>query len=161
MDDQGEDGVRGQVGELLSRSPCNFSGYWNAAQETETALRDGWVSAGDLARQDEEGYYYIVDRKKDMIISGGLNIYPREIEEVLAAHPAVRDVAVVGLADSYWGERVVAFVVAPDDEKDSDALASFCALRLADYKRPREFRWVDQLPRNGNGKVLKRELRGE
>ncbi len=160
VDDEGRDVAQGSVGELLSRSPSNFSHYWQAPQETAGALRDGWVSAGDLAVQDDEGYYYIVDRKKDLIISGGLNVYPREVEEVLAAHPAVADVAVVGLPDAYWGERVVAFLVAPAAAGDTDGLALFCAERLADYKRPREFRWVDQLPRNSNGKLLKRTLRG-
>ena len=159
VDDAGEEIAPGEVGELLSRSPYNFSGYWNAPDETAGALRDGWVSAGDLARRDDEGFYYIVDRKKDMIISGGLNIYPREVEEALAAYPAVLDVAVVGLEDAYWGERVVAFVVAPEVHGDTDALARFCADRLADYKRPRDFKWVDRLPRNSNGKLLKRELR--
>ncbi len=158
--DEGRDVGPGEVGELLSRSPSNFSGYWHAPQETTAALRDGWVSAGDLAICDDEGYFYIVDRKKDLIISGGLNVYPREVEEVLAAHPAVADVAVVGLADAYWGERVVAFLVAAEAAGDTDGLAMFCAERLADYKRPREFRWVDRLPRNSAGKLLKRELRG-
>ncbi len=160
VDDSGADVPVGEVGELLSRSPSNFSGYWQAPGETAGALRDGWVSAGDLARQDDEGYFYIVDRKKDMIISGGLNVYPREVEEVLAAHPAVLDIAVVGLEDPYWGERVVAFLVARQGAADDDDLSRFCADHLADYKRPREFRWVDRLPRNSNGKLLKRELRG-
>jgi long-chain acyl-CoA synthetase len=115
---------------------------------------------GDLARRDDEGYVYIVDRKKDMVISGGVNIYPREIEEVLLAHPAVSDIAVVGVPDERWGERLRAFVVLrPGARLSVDDIGSFCAGRLAPYKIPKELRSIEVLPRNANGKVLKTELR--
>ncbi len=161
----GEDGQpvpRGEVGELYSTSPYLFPGYWQLPEATAEAFRDGWVSAGDLAWQDEDGYIYIVDRKKDMIISGGINIYPREIEEVLHMHPGIRDVAVVGLPDDYWGESVTAFVVRePGADIDEEAVVACCAGELADYKRPRKVIWVDEIPRNPSGKVLKRALRDQ
>ena len=123
-------------------------------------MRDGYVSVGDVARRDTEGYLYIVDRKKDMVISGGLNIYPREIEEVLHHHPSIREAAVIGVPDERWGERLRAFVVTrPDTSLDLAELEAFCRDRLSSYKVPRELRIVDELPRNAAGKVLKHELR--
>ena len=119
LDDQGNDVVPGEVGELFSTSPYLFNGYWNKPEETAATIRDGLVSAGDMARRDEEGYVYIVDRRKDMIISGGVNIYPREVEDALSRHPAVREVAVVGVPDAYWGERIKAFVVPQADARPS------------------------------------------
>ena len=121
-------------------------------------MRDGWVSVGDMARRDDEGFLYIVDRKKDMIISGGVNIYPREIEEILFAHPDVSDVAVIGVPDETWGERLKAFVVARAP-LSAEAISTFCAGKIAGYKIPREVAQVDHLPRNANGKVLKTKLR--
>src|SRR5690606_7699500 len=111
LDESGEECVPGQVGELFSRSPHLFNGYWNKPQQTRDALQGDWVTVGDLARRDEEGYLYIVGRKKDMIISGALNIYPREIEELLLSNPRIADVAVVGVADEKWGQRVRAVIV--------------------------------------------------
>jgi acyl-CoA synthetase (AMP-forming)/AMP-acid ligase II len=123
-------------------------------------MRDGWVSAGDLARRDARGFYYIVDRKKDMVVSGGLNIYPREIEEILHRHPAVREVAVIGVADHHWGEKLRAFVVLRETAQATDqSLIDFCRGQLADFKIPREFRFLAELPRNVGGKILKTELR--
>jgi long-chain acyl-CoA synthetase len=160
LGDDGRDVPEGEVGELFSRSPYLFNGYWNNAAETQAAVRDGWVSAGDLARRDERGYYYIVDRKKDMVISGGINIYPREIENVLLRHPEVRDAAVIGVADQHWGEKLRAFVVLRKGTQGSDQqLVDFCRGRLADFKIPREFRFIEELPRNVGGKVLKNALR--
>jgi long-chain acyl-CoA synthetase len=125
-------------------------------------MRDGYVSVGDLARRDEEGYLYIVDRKKDMVISGGLNIYPREIEEVLHRHPAIREAAVIGVPDEHWGERLRAFVVPrPGMTLDPADVDAFCRESLSGYKVPRELRLVEALPRNAAGKVLKQELRRE
>lgn len=125
-------------------------------------MREGYVSVGDLARRDEEGYLYIVDRKKDMVISGGLNIYPREIEEVLHRHPAIREAAVIGVPDAHWGERLRVFVVPrlgmTLDPADVDA---FCRESLSGYEVPRELRVVEALPRNAAGKVPKQELRRE
>jgi long-chain acyl-CoA synthetase len=160
LDEEGRDCPPGVVGEMHSRSPWLFNGYWNRPAATAEALRDGWVTVGDLARRDDEGYVYIVDRKKDMVISGGVNIYPREIEEVLLAHPAVSDIAVVGVPDERWGERLRAFVVLrPGARLSVDDIGSFCAGRLAPYKIPKELRSIEVLPRNANGKVLKTELR--
>jgi acyl-CoA synthetase (AMP-forming)/AMP-acid ligase II len=123
-------------------------------------MRDGWFSAGDLARMDEEGYVYLVDRKKDMIITGGVNVYPREIEEVLFRHPGIRDAAVVGAPDDYWGESVRAFVVAaPGAGLEARDVIEHCRPHLAPHKLPRQVRFVDALPRNAAGKVLKRDLR--
>ncbi|MCS6946133.1 MAG: AMP-binding protein, partial [Steroidobacteraceae bacterium] len=154
LDDSGREVGVGEVGELYSRSSYLFSGYWQNEAETRAAVRDGWVSAGDLARRDARGLYYIVDRKKDMVISGGINIYPREIEEVLQQHPDVREAAVIGVPDPRWGERLRAFIVTragPADPSD-EALIEFCRGRLADYKIPREFRRLSALPRNVGGK---------
>jgi long-chain acyl-CoA synthetase len=148
-----------EVGELWCRNPVLFTGYWNRPDETAKAVRDGWVSVGDMARRDAEGFFYIVDRKKDMVISGGVNIYPREIEEVLFAHPQIADVAVVGIPDETWGERLKAFVVPREPGLTADALSAFCAGKLAPFKIPRELALIDALPRNANGKVLKTELR--
>ena len=123
-------------------------------------MLDGWFSAGDLARLDEEGFVYLIDRKMDMIISGGVNIYPREIEEVLYDHPAIADTAVIGVPDLYWGESVKAYVVLRDNHNvDSEGLNSFCREVLASYKTPKSFEFVAALPRGSTGKVLKRELR--
>ncbi len=146
-----------EVGELWSRSPVLFSGYWNRPEETAKAVNDGWVSVGDMARRDSEGFLYIVDRLKDMVISGGVNIYPREIEEVLFTHPDIADVAVIGVPDETWGERLKAYAVAPG--LTLAALTAHCTGKIAAYKIPRELALVETLPRNANGKVLKTELR--
>lgn len=160
LDENGDECPPDQVGELFSRSPYMFNGYWKRPKETQEAFRDGWLSVGDLAKRDAEGYLYIVDRKKDLVISGGVNIYPREIEEVLLMHPAVADAAVVGLPDEKWGERLCVFaVVRPGLTFTLEDLMAHCAGKLADYKIPRELRFVEALPRNANGKVLKTELR--
>ena len=156
-----EDGQQvepGEVGELYSRSPYLFSGYWGNPL-TASSTSDGWFSAGDLARLDDEGFVYIVDRKTDMIISGGVNIYPREIEEVLREHPGVSDVAVIGVPDSYWGESVKAFIVRADNSGLGDEdLKLHCRQALAAHKLPKTFEYIHELPRGGTGKVLKREL---
>lgn len=149
-----------EVGEIFTRSPMLFNGYWGRPQETAEAIRGGWVTVGDLARRDADGFLYIVDRKKDMVISGGVNIYPREIEEVLFGHPAVADVAVVGIPDDRWGEVLHSFIVARDgSDIDVAGIAAFCDGRLTGYKVPKRLTLVESLPRNANGKVLKGELR--
>jgi long-chain acyl-CoA synthetase len=160
LDDDGQEVDTGAVGELYSRSPYLFNGYWDQPEETAKVVRDGWVTAGDLARQDDHGFYYIVDRKKDMVITGGLNVYPREIEEVLHKHPALIEAAVVGVPDDYFGEALRAFVVLrPGMNVEPIELESHCRATLAGYKIPKEFRFVDVLPRNAGGKVLKNSLR--
>ncbi len=160
LDDSGNECPPEQVGELFSRSPYLFNGYWKRPQETQDAFRNGWLSVGDLAKRDAEGYIYIVDRKKDMVISGGVNIYPREIEEVLLMHPSVVDIAVIGVPDEKWGERLRTFVVLRGDSQFSvEDMVNYCTGKIATYKIPRELRTIDALPRNANGKVLKTELR--
>ena len=150
----------GEVGELFSRSPYLFSGYWQRDADTVEAFHDGWCTVGDLARYDEEGYIYIVDRKKDMIISGGINIYPREIEEVLVRHPEISDAAVVGEPDPKWGERIKAYIVTRNNAPiENTEFKLFCGKYLAKFKVPSEFESITELPRNASGKVLKTKLR--
>ena len=157
-DDQGREVGPGEVGELFSRSPYLFNGYWNKPDQTAETLKDGWVGVGDMAVRDEEGFYHIVDRKKDMVISGGLNIYPREVETVIDGHPGIRESAVIGVPDPRWGEQLVAYVVSETGAPPAD-LADLCKSALAPYKLPKVFLAIDALPRNANGKVLKTTLR--
>jgi long-chain acyl-CoA synthetase len=161
VDDEGQPVAPGEPGELYSRSPFLMNGYYNNPEATEAATtEDGFLSAGDIAIVDDENYVYIVDRKKDMIISGGVNIYPREIEEVISAHPSVSEVAVIGRPSDKWGEQVTAFVVPASGATISEQeLDSLCRETLAGFKAPREYLILDALPRNAAGKVLKRELR--
>ena len=148
----------GEVGEILTRSDCVMAGYWENPQATAQTLRGGWLHTGDLGSLDEAGYLTIRDRSKDMIISGGSNIYPREIEEVLLRHPAVLECSVVGRPHVEWGEEVVAFVVRSGDVSAGE-LDALCLEHIARFKRPRDYRFVDALPKNSYGKVLKTELR--
>ena len=160
LDDNGDEVAPGEVGELFSNSPYLYNGYWNKPAETAATFRGAWLSVGDLAKRDEEGFIYIVDRKKDMVISGGVNIYPREVEEVLFQHPAIADVAVIGVPDDKWGERLKAVVVLkPGAALSADDIAAFCEGKLAAYKIPKDLAAIDALPRNANGKVLKTALR--
>jgi long-chain acyl-CoA synthetase len=148
----------GEVGEIVTRSDCVMAGYWKNPADTENALRGGWLHTGDLGSLDAEGFLTIKDRSKDMIISGGSNIYPREIEEVLLRHPAVAECSVVGRKHPEWGEEVVAFVVTKTPVS-KDQLDSLCLENIARFKRPKDYRFVDSLPKNNYGKVLKTELR--
>ena len=160
LDDQGAEVKDGEVGELYSISPYLFNGYFGKSDETAAAMRDGWVSAGDLARRDADGYIYIVDRRKDMVVTGGINVYPREIEEVLHRHPAVKEAAVIGVPDDRWGEALVAYVaVHADCNVAPHELDQHCRSTLSGYKVPKAFRYTDALPRNAGGKVLKTKLR--
>jgi fatty-acyl-CoA synthase len=158
--DDGTEVPPNEVGELWLRGPHVCRGYWNNPDATAAALdADGWFHTGDLARRDEEGFYYIAGRKKDMLISGGVNIYPAEIEGELLLHPAVKDAAVAGVPDDTWGEVGAAFVVVREGMSvTSDDLAAFLAERLAKYKIPRRWTFVDALPRTAYGKVVKGEL---
>jgi len=150
----------GEVGELYVRNAMLVDGYHGNDEATRAAQREGFFSVGDLARRDADGYFYLADRKHDMVISGGVNIYPFEIEQRLHQHPAVLDAAVVGVPDAEWGESLAAFVVLRDGKAcGADELKQFVAAELADYKRPRQVLFVDTLPRTPTGKVLKRELR--
>jgi fatty-acyl-CoA synthase len=157
--DDGRELPPGEVGELTIAGPCVMRGYWRDPEATAAVLRDGWLHTGDMAVTSERGYYKIVDRKKDMIISGGLNVYPAEVERVLSAHPKVVEVAVVGVPDERWGETPLACVVSRDPALTLGELARFSAGELADYKKPRHLRLLTELPRNSNGKVIKQRLR--
>ena len=149
-----------EVGELFSTSSCLFNGYWKRPDETAEAFHAGWVTVGDLARKDAEGHLYIVDRKKDMVISGGINIYPREIEEILLQHPDILDAAVIGVVDEKWGERLKAFIVRkPGRELLPEAIIAYCDGRISGMKIPKDYTFIDVLPRNASGKVLKTSLR--
>jgi acyl-CoA synthetase (AMP-forming)/AMP-acid ligase II len=154
--DDGGECADDEVGEICVRSDNVMAGYWRNPQATAEALRDGWLRTGDLGRRDAEGYLYIAGRAKEMLISGGVNVYPREIEAAISEHPAVAEVAVVGVADEEWGEVPVAFVLAREGEDvDPDALRAFCAERLARIKVPRRVVMVTEFPRTDSGKVRK------
>jgi long-chain acyl-CoA synthetase len=150
----------GEVGELVIRGPQVMSGYWNNKDETTIALRDGWLYTGDIAKMDEDGFFYIVDRKKDMIIAGGYNIYPQEVEEILYKHPKVSEAAVIGVNDPHRGETVKAYIVLKKGETATpEEIIEFCRQYLAKYKIPKIIEFVEELPKSLVGKVLKRELR--
>jgi fatty-acyl-CoA synthase len=157
---EGKSVASGEVGELLLRGPHVCSGYWSNAQATAAALdRHGWFHTGDLARCDQDGDFYIVGRLKDMIISGGLNVYPAEIEAQLLQHTAILDAAVIGAPDPTWGEVPVAFIIARSDGVAAADLRRFLSTRIAKYKLPVDFVFVAEFPRTAYGKVIKPELR--
>lgn len=150
----------GEVGEILSRGPCLMDGYWNAPEATAAALAGGWMHTGDLGYRDEAGYLHVTDRLKDMIVTGGENVYPREVEDVLHEHPDVLEVAVIGVPHERWGEAVHALVVPQRDRRPDPAdLLAHCRSRLAGYKVPKAVELVDALPKNATGKILKRTIR--
>ena len=160
VDDDGRDVEFGKIGEIIVRSNRNMTGYWQKPAETQEAIQDGWLYTGDLGYYDEKGYIYIADRKKDMIITGGENVYPVEVENVLYRHPAVHEAAVIGVPDSYWIERVHALVVLKEGVQASgEDIIAFCRENIAHYKAPKSIEIVDDLPKNPQGKILKREIR--
>jgi len=160
VDDEGRDVAVGAPGEIVVKGDQVLSGYWRNPEATRASFFDSWFRSGDVGVWDEDGYLYIVDRKKDMILTGGENVYPREVEEILYEHPAVVEAAVLGAPDPKWGEKVVAVVCARGGEAVTGAeLVAFCRERIAGYKKPRHVVFIDALPRNASGKVLKRELR--
>ena len=164
LDEDGSEVPDGEPGELFASNPYLFDGYWKLPEKTKEAFRGEYCSVGDMARRDEDGFIHLVDRKSNLIISGGENVYPSEVEAALGAHPAVRDVAVVGLPDAKWGERVHAVVVLHEGASLSEAkLQDWTRDRLAGYKRPRSFSFVreDEVPRNATGKVLYRVLKAQ
>ncbi|WP_028987315.1 acyl-CoA synthetase [Thermicanus aegyptius] len=159
VDEHGKEVPSGEVGELVIEGPHVFFCYWNNQEETEKVIRDGKLYTGDLGRRDEEGYYYIVGRKKEMFISGGENIYPLEIENVLQNHPSLAEAVVIGVPDDKWGEKGIAFLVAKNGEELSkEELKEYCSRYLARFKIPKEFIFLDQLPKTGVGKIDKKEL---
>jgi acyl-CoA synthetase (AMP-forming)/AMP-acid ligase II len=159
VDDAGNDVPPGTPGEVLVRGKHVMKGYWNRPEATAEAIRDGWLHTGDVATIDADGFVFINDRKKDMIISGGENIYPAEIENVILSHPKVREVAVIGQASAKWGEIPLAVVVKQDASLSEAEVVEWSRGKLAGYKRPRAVRFVDEIPRNPAGKILKRVLR--
>jgi long-chain acyl-CoA synthetase len=161
LDDDDRALPTGDLGEVCVRGPNVMVGYYRMPEETARTLRNGWLHTGDIGRLDSDGFLYIVERKKDLIIRGGFNIYPREVEEVLYAHPAVAEAAVVGMRDPLMGEDVLAFVVLKlGQEASAEAILAFCQERLAKYKCPKQVRFVDGLPKSPIGKILRKELRG-
>jgi long-chain acyl-CoA synthetase len=159
VDDSGSDVPRGEPGELVMRGPFVMSGYWNRDDATNEVMRDGWFHTGDIATVDDDGYYFIVDRKKDLIIRGGYNVYPREVEEVIYTHPAVREAAVIGVAHESLGEEVAAAVALKEGAEISpDELRDYIKQRVAAYKYPRVVWTVEELPKGPTGKILKREI---
>ena len=159
VDEAGQSVAQGEVGEIVVGGPDIFAGYWRAPELTAEVLKNGRYHTGDLARVDEEGYVYIVDRKKDMVISGGFNVYPSEVEAVLYQHEAVADACVFGVPDDKWGEAVAAHIVLkPGRATETQGLDAFCAERLSGFKRPRLFEFVEALPKNPNGKVMRKAV---
>jgi len=157
----GEEVPVGEVGELIVRGPNVMKGYYKMPEETAHTIRDGWLYTGDLAKMDEEGYFYIVDRKKDMIIVGGYNVYPREVEEVLYSHPDVVETAVIGVPDPNFGEAVKCFVVSRNPNLTEEQLIEYCREHLAKYKVPSSIEFLEELPKNTTGKILRRALKDQ
>jgi len=161
IDQQGGNLPNGEIGEIATRSVKNIKAYWNLPEATKTVIDDdGWLRTGDAGYLDDDGYLYIHDRVKDMIISGGENVYPAEVEDAVYSHPDVEDVAVIGVPDEKWGEAIKAFVVAKDNaEVSADDIIRFARTRIAKFKCPKTINFIDSLPRNPSGKILRRELR--
>lgn len=162
VDEQGRDVQHGEVGEITIKGPSMSTGYWDRPDETAEMIRNGWLHTGDLARMDEDGYIYVVERKKDMIISGGKNIYCPEVEDILYKHPAILEATVFGVPDDYWGEAVKAAVVLkPGKELKEEELIEFVAEHISSYKKPKSVDFLRELPKSPAGKIIKRVLRDE
>jgi long-chain acyl-CoA synthetase len=159
VDEQGNEVDQGEVGEIVIKGHNVMKGYWNRPEATEEAIKDGWFHTGDMGKIDEDGYFSIVDRKKELIIRGGYNVYPREVEEVLYEHPAVQEAAVIGVPDEKMGEEVgAAVVLKPGEDISEDDLRSYVKEQVAGYKYPRKLWFLDELPKGPTGKILKREI---
>jgi len=161
VDEDGKDVPQGEAGELIARGPQIMKGYWNKPEETAKTIQNGWLLTGDVATMDADGYFRIVDRKKDMILVSGFNVYPNEIEDTLAAHPDVEEVAVIGVPDGASGEAVKAFIVKKDDALDQSAVRAYCKEHLTAYKVPKTVEFRDELPKSNVGKILRKDLRAE
>ena len=159
VDENGKELKTGEIGQVISKSDLNMKGYWNKPDATKESIVDGWFYSGDAGYFDEENYLFIHDRVKDMIVSGGENIYPAEVENALMSHEKILDAAVVGIPDEKWGEAVKAFVVLSDSSLDEDQIISYTRTKIAGYKCPRSINLISELPRNPSGKILRRELR--
>lgn len=161
VDENNHDVQAGDIGELALRGPMSMKEYWGNPQATHDCIKDGWLYTGDLVRADAEGFFYVVGRKKDMFISGGENVYPAEVEQVLFSHPSVAEAAVIGTSDEKWGEVGCAFIVSKTPDVTEDQLKQHCLEKLAKFKIPKHFRFVDQLPKGDSGKILKKNLKFE
>ncbi|MGQ0530399.1 MAG: class I adenylate-forming enzyme family protein [Panacagrimonas sp.] len=162
MDADGKEVADGSSGEFWVRMPNMFGGYWNQPEATAAVMRDGWYKTGDAGFRDPEGLSYIVDRVKDMIITGGENVYSAKVEQALARHPGVRQCAVIGLPDEKWGERVTAVILpVPDAKPSPEEIIAHCRSLIAGYKVPQEVRYVDAFPMTATGKILKRAVRDQ
>jgi acyl-CoA synthetase (AMP-forming)/AMP-acid ligase II len=162
VDENDKDVAVGEVGEIIGRSEAVMKGYWQMPEETEKKLKNGWLHTGDLGKIDEDGYVYLVERKNDMIISGGVNIYPREIEEILYKHPAVLEASVIGVPDEHWGEVPKAVIVLREGiAATSEDIIKFCGEHMAGYKKPKSVEFWKELPKSPQGKILKKEIRKE
>lgn len=159
VDINGKEVPVGEIGELIVKGPNVMIGYLKMPEETSIAIRDSWLYTGDMATMDEDGYFFIIDRKKDMIIVGGYNVYPREIEEVLYTHPAIVEAAVIGIPDESYGEAVMAYIVLKDNKVGEEAIKSFLEDKLVQYKRPKHIEFLTELPKNTTGKILRKNLR--
>jgi acyl-CoA synthetase (AMP-forming)/AMP-acid ligase II len=160
VDENDNDVQNGEVGEIIGRSEAMTIGYWQMPEATAEKLKNGWLHTGDLGRFDEDGYIYIVERKNDMIISGGVNVYPREIEEILYRHSAVSEASVIGLPDEHWGEIVKAVIVLKIDASATEAeIIEFCGRHLAGFKKPKTVDFWEELPKSSTGKILKKDIR--
>jgi long-chain acyl-CoA synthetase len=161
VDDDGREVKVGETGELIIRGPQVMAGYWQKDDETRLTLRDGWLFTGDVARRDHDGFFFVVDRKKDMILVSGFNVFPNEVEEVIASHPKVLECAVVGIPDANSGEAVKAYVVPKDPSLSEGELREYCDQNLTNYKRPKLIEFRKELPKTNVGKILRRELRDQ
>ena len=160
LDEDGKEAAMGDPGELCIRGPQVMRGYWNKPEENKkTFTEDGFLRTGDMAKMDENGYFYIVDRKKDMILVSGFNVYPNEVEDVVAQHPGVLECACVGIPDKKSGEAVKLFVVKKDPALDAGTLKTYCRKNLTAYKTPKEIEFLDEMPKSNVGKILRKELR--
>ena len=159
VDAEGNEVALHEVGEIIFRGPNMMKGYYKKPEETANTIKDGWLYTGDLAYRDEEGYHFIVDRKKDIIIRGGYNVYPREVEEVIYQHPAVVECSVIGRPDPVFGEKTVAYVVSKDPELTEEALRNYCTDKVTEYKVPDFITFIEELPKSGTGKILKTALK--
>jgi long-chain acyl-CoA synthetase len=160
VDENDDDVPVGDVGEIIGRSEAMTIGYWQMPEATAEKLKNGWLHTGDLGRFDEDGYIYIVERKNDMIISGGVNVYPREIEEILYTNPVVSEVSVIGLPDEHWGEVVKAVIVLKKGAITTEAeIIEFCGKHLAGFKKPKSVDFWEELPKSSTGKILKKDIR--
>jgi long-chain acyl-CoA synthetase len=161
VDDTGHEVPPGSPGEVVVRGDVVMKGYWSDPEATTSTVRNGWLHTGDIGYMDDRGYLYLVDRKKDLIISGGANVYPREVEEALMEHPSVSEAVVFGIPDPEWGEAVKAVIVPRtlDSHPSKDELAAFCRERIAGYKIPRRIVFVSEIPKSAYGKVLRRQVK--